>query len=108
MKLRHVPEGLIAEHTSGHWIRLEPEGGLTPEQALNMVAFLAGGEEARAAAESQLAAIDDEQAESIAVDPETAGLPFQPRSMRAFMLWEDHVVASTRVLVKRFFPPPVA
>lgn len=106
MKLRRIEDGLIAEHSSGNWIRLEPKGGLTPQQALDMVDFLAGGEEARAEAESQLAGVEDQQAASIAVDPGTAGLPFQPRSMRAFMLWEDHVIQSSRMLVKRFFPAP--
>jgi hypothetical protein len=28
--------------------------------------------------------------------------------MRAFMLWERHVVQSSRMLVKRFLPPPLA
>ena len=107
MKLRRVPEGLIAEHRSGNWVPLQAEGELSAERAGEMVAFLAGGDATRAAAEEQLAGIDDDRAESIAVDPGTAGLPFQPRSMRAFMLWEDHVIASSRMLVKRFFPPPV-
>jgi 2-keto-4-pentenoate hydratase/2-oxohepta-3-ene-1,7-dioic acid hydratase in catechol pathway len=39
-------------------------------------------------------------------DPSAAGLPFAPRSMRAFMLWESHVIASGRMLVKNFFPAP--
>ena len=46
---------------------------------------------------------------SITVAPDggaPSGLPFQPRSLRAFSLWEDHMVASARVLAKRFFPPP--
>ena len=107
MKLRRVEEGLIAQHSSGNWIRLEGDG-LTAEQSTDMVAFLAGGEEARAAAEAILAGVEGARAESIAVDPATAGLPFQPRSMRAFMLWESHVIASARMLVKRFFPAPAA
>ncbi len=73
-----------------------------------MVAFLAGGEQARAAGEAILAGLTDEQAGAIAVDPAAAGIPFQPRSMRAFMLWEAHVIQSGRMLVKRFFPPPAA
>jgi 2-keto-4-pentenoate hydratase/2-oxohepta-3-ene-1,7-dioic acid hydratase in catechol pathway len=28
--------------------------------------------------------------------------------MRAFMLWESHVIQSGRMIVKRFFPPPAA
>ena len=35
-------------------------------------------------------------------------LPFRPRSIRAFMLWERHVIASSRMLVKNFFPAPAA
>ena len=41
-------------------------------------------------------------------DPTAAILPLQPRSMRAFMLWESHLIASSRMLVKRFFPAPAA
>ena len=39
-------------------------------------------------------------------DPSSAVLPFRPRSMRAFMLWEQHVIDSSRMLVKNFFPAP--
>ena len=105
MKLRRIAEGLIVRHDSGHWVPLRGEG-LTDEESQDMVAFLAGGEETRAAAEAMLAGIEDPAAE--AVDPAAASIPFQPRSMRAFMLWESHVIASSRMLVKRFFPPPAA
>ncbi len=107
MRLRRTAEGLIAEHPSGQWVRLEGDG-LSAEQSTDMVAFLAGGEPARAAAEAVLAGITDEQAAAVAVDPSRAGIPFQPRSMRAFMLWESHTVNSARMLVKRFFPSPAA
>lgn len=100
MKLRRIDEGLIAEREPGAWVRLEGEG-LSDEQSRDMVAFLAGGEDARAAAQRIV------EAAARPADPTGAGIPFQPRSMRAFMLWEDHVVASSRVLVKRFFPAPV-
>lgn len=105
MRLRRIEEGLIAQHPSGHWVRLEGDG-LTKEQSRDMVAFLAGGEGTRRAGEAILEAIPDPRA--AAVDPSGAGLPFQPRSMRAFMLWESHVIASSRMLVKRFFPAPAA
>jgi len=105
MKLRRIAEGLIVRHDSGHWVPLRGEG-LTDEQSQDMVAFLAGGEETRAAAEAMLAGIEDPAA--VALDPAGASIPFQPRSMRAFMLWESHVIASSRMLVKRFFPPPAA
>ena len=113
MKLRRTVDGLIAEAGSGRWISLPEarrlaggDSGLSEQQATDLVAFLAGGEETRAAAR---AAIDAAVAGSAAAaDPGDAILPFQPRSMRAFMLWESHYVASARALVKHFFPPPVA
>jgi 2-keto-4-pentenoate hydratase/2-oxohepta-3-ene-1,7-dioic acid hydratase in catechol pathway len=95
MKLRTTPEGLIAHDPDrDRWVRLTAERDL--------VAFLAGGAPAR---ERAAAAIAGENA--VAADPSTAGLPFAPRSMRAFMLWESHVIASSRMLVKHFFPAPV-
>lgn len=42
-----------------------------------------------------------------AVDPASAGLPFAPRSMRAFSLWPSHYEGSARTLVQRFYPAPV-
>jgi 2-keto-4-pentenoate hydratase/2-oxohepta-3-ene-1,7-dioic acid hydratase in catechol pathway len=39
----------------------------------------------------------------VEVDP-TPLLPFAPRSLRASSLYERHIVASSRTLVKRFFP----
>lgn len=78
---------------------------LSETEACDMVAFLSGGEKTHRAVESALEAIDPDQ---VAADPSTAGLPLDPRSMRAYMLFESHVIASSRVLVKRFFPPPAA
>ncbi len=104
MKLRHTPDGLIAEHGSGSWVSLSGDG-ISEAQSRDMVAFLAGGKETRAAAEAILAGADGS---AEAVDPAAASIPFQPRSMRAFMLWESHVIASSRMLVKRFFPRPLA
>jgi 2-keto-4-pentenoate hydratase/2-oxohepta-3-ene-1,7-dioic acid hydratase in catechol pathway len=98
MKLRRTPEGLIAEAADGRWRRLPGE--------TDLVDFLARGEPARAAAQEALAGAAD--AGETAADPGKAILPFRPHSMRAFMLWESHYVASARMLVKRFFPPPVA
>ena len=102
MKLRRIAAGLIAERAPGEGVRLEGED-LSPEQSRDMVAFLAGGERARTAAEAVLASPD-----AATADPTGASIPFQPRSMRAFMLWESHVIQSSRMLVKRFFPAPVA
>jgi 2-keto-4-pentenoate hydratase/2-oxohepta-3-ene-1,7-dioic acid hydratase in catechol pathway len=99
MKLRRTPQGLIAEAADGRWFGLPGE--------TDMVDFLARGEDARGAGQ---AAIDRMAADpaATAVDPGTAILPFRPRTMRAFMLWESHYVASARMLVKRFFPAPAA
>jgi 2-keto-4-pentenoate hydratase/2-oxohepta-3-ene-1,7-dioic acid hydratase in catechol pathway len=94
MKLRTTPRGLIVEDPErDRWVALPDEGDL--------LAFLAEGAPARARAAAALAAPD-----ALAVDPATAGLPFRPRSLRAFMLWEAHVIASSRMLVKHFFPAP--
>ncbi|MGZ5333855.1 MAG: hypothetical protein ACXWZ6_00250 [Solirubrobacterales bacterium] len=100
MKLRRVEQGLIAERPAGGWVRLEGEG-LSELESRDMVAFLAGGGRTRAAAEAILGSEVAEPA-----DPGGAGIPFQPRSMRAFMLWESHLIASSRMLVRRFFPRP--
>lgn len=104
MRLRRNAEGLIAQRDSGDWVRLRGED-LSEEESTDMIAFLRGGEATRAAAEAILAAADPGEG---TVDPARASIPFQPRSMRAFMLWESHVIASSRMLVKRFFPPPAA
>jgi hypothetical protein len=65
----------------------------------NLPSFLAGGREAVARSEAALAAAPS-------ADPDEAVLPFAPRSIRAFMLWEQHVIASSRMLVKNYFPAP--
>lgn len=92
MKLRTTPDGLIAEHSDGTWRRVAGESDL--------LAFLADPAR-QAAAKASLGDADE-------VDPATAVLPFRPRSIRAFMLWEEHVINSSRVLVQRFFPAPAA
>lgn len=114
MKLRRSAEGLIAQAEDGQWISLvaarQLAGGdceLGELQATDLVAFLVGGEEVRAAAAAAIAAAARNPG-AAAADPSDAVLPFQPRSMRAFMLWESHYVASAQMLVKRFFPPPAA
>lgn len=92
MKLRRTPDGLIAHDPQrGRWVLLPDEHDL--------VAFLAEGAPARARATAAFEAPDAQVA-----DPGAAVLPFAPRSIRAFMLWESHVVASSRMLVKHFFP----
>lgn len=95
MRLRATPNGLIAHDAPrNRWVLLPGESDL--------VAFLAEGVPARERAAAAIAADD-----AVEVDPSLAGLPFCPRSIRAFMLWESHVIGSGRMLVKNFFPTPV-
>jgi 2-keto-4-pentenoate hydratase/2-oxohepta-3-ene-1,7-dioic acid hydratase in catechol pathway len=114
MKLRRTPEGLIAQAEDGQWISLAAArelvgngSGLSEPQTTDLVAFLAAGDSAREAAREAIAAAVASPG-TAAADPGDAVLPFQPRSMRAFMLWESHYVASARALVKHFFPAPAA
>jgi 2-keto-4-pentenoate hydratase/2-oxohepta-3-ene-1,7-dioic acid hydratase in catechol pathway len=114
VKLRRTADGLIGQAEDGQWISLPAarelagaDPGLSEPQATDLVAFLAGGAEVRGAAGAAIAAAAANPG-TAAADPATAILPFQPRSMRAFMLWESHYVASARALVKHFFPPPAA
>ncbi len=113
MQLRSTPGGLIArDDRTGRWISLPAaashdggNGALGEAETHDLLAFLAGGEATRAAATAAVEAVRDDPA--AAADPSTAGLPFRPRSLRAFMLFESHVVQSARMLVKHFFPAPV-
>jgi 2-keto-4-pentenoate hydratase/2-oxohepta-3-ene-1,7-dioic acid hydratase in catechol pathway len=88
-------------------VRAAERGGGGPGEAecRDVVALLAGGEEARGAVAQLLGAVAED--EGVAADPTSAGLPFEARSLRAFSLWESHYEGSARMLVKRFFPPPV-
>lgn len=92
MKLRTTPGGLIAEHTDGTWRRVAADADL--------LTLLADRELQQAVGET----LGDAEL----ADPSEAILPFRPRSIRAFMLWEEHVINSGRMLVKRFFPAPAA
>ncbi len=92
MKLRKTADGLIAHDPErDRWVVLPGEDDL--------LEFLADGEAGRRRA---AAVIADPEAKT--ADPADAVLPFRPRSIRAFMLWESHVIASSRMLVKNFFP----
>lgn len=111
MKLRKGPEGLMVETAEGSWASLPalkeavPEVLLSDREAHDMIAFLSADQAVRISVAESLARTGPE---AVAADPGRAGLPFQPRSMRAYMLWESHLVASSRNLVKRFFPRPAA
>lgn len=95
MKLRSTPKGVIVEDPKRErWIALPP--------GRDLLTVLACPAETRAEIERQICAGD-----AIVADPAPAGLPFEPRSLRAFSLWESHYEGSARMLVKRFFPKPV-
>ncbi len=65
----------------------------------DVLAFLADGEDAVRAAERAFA----DAARTLASPPR--GLPFQPRSLRAFALWESHMVSGARGMVAAFGSP---
>jgi 2-keto-4-pentenoate hydratase/2-oxohepta-3-ene-1,7-dioic acid hydratase in catechol pathway len=98
MKLRSTAAGVIVEDP-------ERERWVSLPQAGDMLTLLGRGANGRIEVARQLEALADDQ--SVAVDPATAGLPFAPRSMRAFSLWPSHYEDSARMLVKRFFPRSV-
>jgi 2-keto-4-pentenoate hydratase/2-oxohepta-3-ene-1,7-dioic acid hydratase in catechol pathway len=111
VRLRTSGEGLLIEHGDA-WVSLaralQAAGEKDPRLAVastDVLAFLRADEGVRAAAASVLEATATDV--SVRSDPAEAGLPFTPRSMRAFMLWEAHVIDSSRMLVKHFFPAPM-
>jgi len=113
MLLRSTPGGLIArDDEADRWTSLPAAAahapaseGLGETETHDVLAFLAGGETTRTAAAAALDAAREDA--GAAADPASAGLPFRPRSLRAFMLFESHAIASARMLVKHFFPAPV-
>ena len=111
MRLRTTSDGTLIEQ-DGRWIALaralEAAGNDDPRLALaagDALAFLRADADVRAEAASIVGDVFDDG--TVAADPAAAGLPFVPRSMRAFMLWESHVIGSSRMLVKHFYPAPV-
>ena len=110
MRLRTAPSGLLVEQGAG-WLDLRAALATSDlgEEALvtasrDVLSFLRADVDVQTRVRDVLAGVADDP--SVAADPGTAGIPFAPRSMRAFMLWEAHVIQSSRMLVKRFFPPP--
>jgi 2-keto-4-pentenoate hydratase/2-oxohepta-3-ene-1,7-dioic acid hydratase in catechol pathway len=103
MRLKRVrvigdPEASVAVERGGVWVALAP---LVQETwARDLVALLAGGARTR---ERIVRLIADVQPAPLS---EEALLPFQPRSLRAFSIYPEHVEQSARVLVTRFFPKP--
>lgn len=110
MKLRKTSQGVICS-VGDRWVGLAAslraagaDGQLIAAAENDVVALLRLGDEALDLARAAIEKAKDDP--SAAAEPDGAGLPFLPRSMRAFMLWEDHVIQSSRMLVKHFFPKP--
>jgi 2-keto-4-pentenoate hydratase/2-oxohepta-3-ene-1,7-dioic acid hydratase in catechol pathway len=112
MRLRTSPLGtLIHDPARDRWVALraalehlgEAEGELAPA-CTDALAFLTGGDTTRALAEQVLARVAE--VAEVAADPDEAGLPFAPRSLRAFSVWESHMIGSARTMARRFFPAP--
>jgi 2-keto-4-pentenoate hydratase/2-oxohepta-3-ene-1,7-dioic acid hydratase in catechol pathway len=111
-----VAEGFsVAVWHGAGWVPLGPAlaryqacGGAVAEElaaaSADVVAFLAGGETLR---EQASAVLEDVRAEGInwagTFDPAPL-LPFEPRSIRDFMLYEQHAIAAARGIVRRFLP----
>jgi len=99
MRLRNTDQGPIAhDEENDRWVSVAGAGG----GVLDLLALDAEGRE-----EVEELIRGKSGDETAGVDPATAGLPFETRSMRAFMVFEDHVIDSSRALVRRFFPKPV-
>src|SRR3954463_13323993 len=103
MRLRRGSEGVLI-HDGRRWVALAraTDDPRVQQVATDVLTFLRADDEVREAAGAAIAAAG----ESATADGDAAALPFAPRSLRAFMLWEPHVIASSRMLVKHFFPAP--
>ena len=109
MHLRTTLDGTLIEH-QGSWIALRralestcTEDAQLTAAAVDALAFIRADDDVKAKAVALVSATAGTP--EVTADPGAAGLPFTPRSMRAFMLWESHVIGSGRMLVKNFFPP---
>lgn len=105
----------VAVWHGGQWLPLLPALELLRAQgqpitsdleaaSVDLIALLAAGELLR---DNLLALLDALQSDWPALTQRitpTPVLPFQPRSFRDFMLWEQHVIAATRGLVRHFLP----
>lgn len=103
-----MPDGSTAvavRHASGDpWVAIDPSSASLPSQlaavADDLVAFLALGERGLEAASTLIAASPDGTA-GLDLSP---CLPFEPKSLRAFSVYERHQIQSARGLVRRYLP----
>jgi 2-keto-4-pentenoate hydratase/2-oxohepta-3-ene-1,7-dioic acid hydratase in catechol pathway len=112
------PPSLAIRDSTGEWIPLvaalalagadkRPEYAHLRALSTDVVAFLTGGERVREQALLLLDEVKDDAAGlGAAITGADKQLPFSPRSFRAFSIFDTHMIASSRVLVRRFFPRP--
>jgi 2-keto-4-pentenoate hydratase/2-oxohepta-3-ene-1,7-dioic acid hydratase in catechol pathway len=94
MKLGLSDGGVVAlDPERDEWVGLGTEFGEDP------LALLADPE--------ALGRVSERLASAPPSGPPT-GMPFRPRTLRAFSLWESHMIRSSRNLVRNFFPAPAA
>jgi 2-keto-4-pentenoate hydratase/2-oxohepta-3-ene-1,7-dioic acid hydratase in catechol pathway len=112
LRLRQTAVGVIVKDID-RWVLVSAALATSGESdraveaaSANVLAFLRAEPEIRERIAALLADVRED--DSVAADPAEAELPFAPRSMRAFMLWESHYEQSGRMLVKNFFPKPAA
>ena len=92
----------VALYKEGRWIPLMLMGCRDPETGTSVLRFLARyrQEDFRRHVLERLKEASDEMEESI----DRFVIPFQVRSFRDFMLWEEHYVNSVVGLLRRFMP----
>jgi 2-keto-4-pentenoate hydratase/2-oxohepta-3-ene-1,7-dioic acid hydratase in catechol pathway len=115
MRLRTTTDGPIVHDTGeDRWVAIRGllDRADSPSDDLIRAAGdgLLGLLQAEALVRDELQALLSAHADdsTLRVDPAGAGLPFEARSLRAFMVYPGHLEQSSRILVKRFFPPPIA
>jgi 2-keto-4-pentenoate hydratase/2-oxohepta-3-ene-1,7-dioic acid hydratase in catechol pathway len=86
-------EVVALDESTGRWVSIGSRWDH------DLLAFLAGGRDAVATAEAMFADTNRVEASS------PSGLPFVPTSLRAFALWESHMVNGARGMVAAFAPP---
>ncbi|MFK8041100.1 fumarylacetoacetate hydrolase family protein [Congregibacter sp.] len=111
MKLRRVIKGdtrRVQAYSNGYWVSVDRVEGfastaagrsMTPRGDDELLGILNLDKKTRESLQAKLDQLEPEQDED-----SKPILPFHPASFRDFMLYEKHVVDSTRGYVKRFIP----
>jgi 2-keto-4-pentenoate hydratase/2-oxohepta-3-ene-1,7-dioic acid hydratase in catechol pathway len=113
LRLRNTSNGTLVHDPAGRrWVELASalrEDGIDDEAlagaAEGVLPFLRGGPWVREAAAALLERVRG--VAGVDGDPTTARMPFEMRSLRAFSVWESHMIGSARTIARRFMPRPV-